>query len=44
MFVFNLNFAATADPTDRFGNRAFAILGTERSPRPAYNALAAMAK
>lgn len=44
MFVFNLNYAATSDQADRFGNRAFAILNPDGTPRPAYVELAAMPK
>ncbi len=44
MFVFNLNYATSADPLDRFGNRAFAILRDDWTPRPAYIALQTMPK
>lgn len=44
MFVFNLNYAASADPQDRFGNRAFAILKADWTARPAYIALELMPK
>ncbi|MCS7001677.1 MAG: hypothetical protein NZ518_02395 [Dehalococcoidia bacterium] len=44
MFVWNLNFAKHAEPDDRWGKQAFAILDRLNQPRPAYRALAAMPK
>ena len=44
MFVWNLNYAPIADAPDRFAKRAFSIIRADWSPRPAYNALAAMPK
>jgi len=44
MFVWNLNFASSADPQDRYAKRAFSILNPDWTPRPAYLALAAMPK
>lgn len=44
MFVWNLNFAAGAEPDDRYGKRAFAVLHPDGRPRPAYTALANMPK
>ncbi|GEM_PF-3584926 len=44
MFVWNLNFAPSADPGDTQAKKAFSIIRPDWSPRPAYNALAAMPK
>lgn len=44
MFVWNLNFAASAEPDDRYAKRAFSVLYPDGRPRPAYLALAAMPK
>jgi hypothetical protein len=44
MFIWNLNFAPGADAGDVQGKRVFGILNGDWSPRPAYNALAAMPK
>ncbi|GIW11676.1 MAG: hypothetical protein KatS3mg061_2733 [Dehalococcoidia bacterium] len=44
MFVWNLNFAASAEPDDRYAKRAFSVLYPDGRPRPAYTALAAMPK
>jgi hypothetical protein len=44
LFVWNLNFAPAAEPDDDFAKRAFSIINTDWTPRPAYNALKAMKK
>lgn len=44
MFVWNLNYAPTAEPDDRFAKRAFSILRPDWSHRPAYPALKQMQK
>ncbi|MBI4496367.1 MAG: hypothetical protein HY689_00480, partial [Chloroflexi bacterium] len=44
VFVWNLNFAPSTEAADREGKRAFSILNSDWSPRPAYRALAAMPK
>ncbi|HLF08610.1 MAG TPA: LysM domain-containing protein [Dehalococcoidia bacterium] len=42
MFVWNLNFAPSAEADDRYGKRAFSIIQTTWSPRPSYCSLAAL--
>lgn len=44
MMLWNLNFAPSAEPNDRYGKLAFSIIRRDYSPRPAYQALAAMPK
>ncbi|MFN8535260.1 MAG: cellulase family glycosylhydrolase [Dehalococcoidia bacterium] len=44
MFVWNLNFAGSAEPDDRYAKKAFSVLYPDGRPRPAYGALAAMPK
>lgn len=44
MFVWNLNYAASAEEDDRYAKRAFGILDGSGKPRAAFNALAAMPK
>ncbi|MBI4301079.1 MAG: beta-galactosidase [Chloroflexi bacterium] len=46
MFIWNLNFAQSADAQDRYAKRAFSIINPDSlwTPRPAYYALAAMPK
>ncbi|MSQ15027.1 MAG: hypothetical protein EXR50_04090 [Dehalococcoidia bacterium] len=44
MFIWNLNFAPTADPGDVQAKKAFGIIRPDWSLRPAYNAVAAMPK
>lgn len=44
MCVWNLNYAGSAEPDDRWAKKAFAILDPGGQPRPAYTALAAMPK
>ena len=42
MFVWNLNFAPSAEADDRFAKRAFSIIQPTWSPRPSYCSLAAL--
>ncbi|MDP2725986.1 MAG: hypothetical protein Q8P59_00440, partial [Dehalococcoidia bacterium] len=44
MFVWNLSYAAAADPADSEALRAFSVLRPDWGTRPAFNALAAMPK
>ena len=44
MFIWNLNFASSADPADRYAKKAFAILHADWAQRQAFGALAAMPK
>lgn len=39
VFLWNLNFAPGAEPDDDFAKRAFSIIRTDWTPRPAYEAL-----
>ncbi|MDO8673095.1 MAG: hypothetical protein Q7O66_16930, partial [Dehalococcoidia bacterium] len=44
MLLWNLNFAPTAEANDVLAKAAYSVLHRDWSPRPGYNALAAMAK
>jgi hypothetical protein len=44
MFLWNLNFAPKAEPNDDFAKRAFSIIRSDWTPRPAYEALRRMPK
>ncbi|MBI2906383.1 MAG: hypothetical protein HYX92_01865 [Chloroflexi bacterium] len=44
MMIWNLNYASVAEPNDRWGKAAYAILSRTWNTRPAYLALAAMTR
>ncbi|HEX2171313.1 MAG TPA: hypothetical protein VHL09_02565 [Dehalococcoidia bacterium] len=44
MMLWNLNFAPSAEPNDRWAKEAFSIIRRDWSPRPAYHAVASMPK